>query len=92
MSKSIIYILFTGLSNEKMNLYGVQFHPEVDLTDNGKQMLKNFLFNIAKCEGIYTMMSREDSCIKYIKETVGDHKVLVSIHGPGLYKEKIKGS
>jgi GMP synthase (glutamine-hydrolysing) len=55
-------------------------------------MLKNFLFNIAKCEGIYTMMSREDSCIKYIKETVGDHKVLVSIHGPGLYKEKIKGS
>ena len=73
--------IVAGLSNEKMNLYGVQFHPEVDLTDNGKQMLKNFLFNIAKCEGIYTMMSREDSCIKYIKETVGDHKVLMLLSG-----------
>ncbi|CAG2189485.1 GMPS [Mytilus edulis] len=56
--------IVAGIANEKMNLYGVQFHPEVDLTDNGRQMIKNFLHNIAKIEG---------------KETAGDHKVLVSV-------------
>ncbi|CAG2189486.1 GMPS [Mytilus edulis] len=58
--------IVAGIANEKMNLYGVQFHPEVDLTDNGRQMIKNFLHNIAKIEG---------------KETAGDHKVLMLLSG-----------
>ncbi|XP_076087192.1 GMP synthase [glutamine-hydrolyzing]-like isoform X2 [Mytilus galloprovincialis] len=70
-----------GIANEKMNLYGVQFHPEVDLTDNGRQMIKNFLHNIAKIEGKYTMESREETCVKYIRETAGDHKVLMLLSG-----------
>lgn len=73
--------LVAGIANEKSNLYGVQFHPEVDLTENGKLMIKNFLYNVAKCEGIYTMMSREESCINYIRETAGDHKVLMLLSG-----------
>ncbi|XP_052082830.1 GMP synthase [glutamine-hydrolyzing]-like [Mytilus californianus] len=73
--------IVAGIANEKMNLYGVQFHPEVDLTDNGRQMIKNFLYNVAKCEGRYTMVSREESCVKYIRETAGDHKVLMLLSG-----------
>lgn len=73
--------IIAGIANEKMNLYGVQFHPEVDLTDNGRQMIKNFLYNVAKCEGRYTMVSREESCVKYIRETAGDHKVLMLLSG-----------
>jgi GMP synthase (glutamine-hydrolysing) len=69
---------FAAISNEKQRLYGVQFHPEVDLSTNGLTMLQNFLFDIAKVTPSYTMQSREKACIHYIKETVGNHKVLVS--------------
>ncbi|XP_057325175.1 GMP synthase [glutamine-hydrolyzing] [Microplitis mediator] len=70
-----------GISSDKMNLYGVQFHPEVDLTTNGKQMLHNFLFGIAGLTGNYTMHDREAQCIQYIKETVGSNKVLLLVSG-----------
>ncbi|XP_059146088.1 GMP synthase [glutamine-hydrolyzing]-like [Physella acuta] len=70
-----------AIANEKTKLYGVQFHPEVDLSENGKQMLRNFLFDVAQCSGDYTMSCREEACIKYIKETVKDHKVLMLLSG-----------
>ena len=59
-------------------MYGVQFHPEVDLTPKGKQMLKNFLFDICGCKGHFTIQSRELECLEYIQKTVGNSKVLVS--------------
>ena len=68
---------FSGIANEKLRLFGVQFHPEVDLTEHGIDMIRNFLFESVKCQGIYTMTNREESCIKYIKETVGNSTVLV---------------
>lgn len=70
-----------GISNEKMNLYGVQFHPEVDLTPNGKVMLRNFLFDICGLTGNFTIQGREEQCIKYIKDTVGNNKVLLLVSG-----------
>lgn len=71
----------TGIANEKMNLYGVQFHPEVDLTPNGKTMLHSFLFLVAGLSGNYTLHGREAQCIQYIKETVGTKKVLLLVSG-----------
>ncbi|XP_049773942.1 GMP synthase [glutamine-hydrolyzing] isoform X1 [Schistocerca cancellata] len=70
-----------AIANDKMRLYGVQFHPEVDLTPNGNVMLKNFLFDITGCTGNYTLQGREIECIKYIKETVGNNKVLLLVSG-----------
>lgn len=70
-----------GLANEKMRLYGVQFHPEVDLTLGGNQMLFNFLFGISGLSGNYTLKGREQECIDYIKETVGNKKVLLLVSG-----------
>lgn len=67
----------TGIASDKMNLYGVQFHPEVDLTPNGKTMLHNFLFGIAGLTGNYTLRGRETQCIQYIRDTIGNKKVLV---------------
>lgn len=52
---------------------------QVDLTMNGKQMLSNFLFDICKLTPNFTMVSRKDTCVKYIKEMVGKDKVLVSL-------------
>ncbi|XP_030842450.1 GMP synthase [glutamine-hydrolyzing] [Strongylocentrotus purpuratus] len=73
--------IVASISNEKKRLYGVQFHPEVDLSENGKQMLQNFLMEIANCAGSYTMVSREDSCIQEIQKSVGNNKVLVLVSG-----------
>ena len=39
---------YTIIENSHEKIYGVQFHPEVTHTDNGKQIFKNFLFSICK--------------------------------------------
>lgn len=71
-----------GISNETLQIYGVQFHPEVDLTVEGKAMLKNFLFDISGLAQSYTLRSRETQCIEYIREAVKNHKVLVCLTLP----------
>ncbi|XP_046753705.1 GMP synthase [glutamine-hydrolyzing] isoform X1 [Diprion similis] len=70
-----------SIASDNMNLYGVQFHPEVDLTPNGKTMLHNFLFGIAGLTGNYTLQGREAECIQYIRDTVGNNKVLLLVSG-----------
>jgi GMP synthase (glutamine-hydrolysing) len=70
--------LITSIYHEQFRVYGVQFHPEVDLTPNGKQMLSNFLFEISKLSPNFTMAGRKEECIKYIRDKVGNNKVLVS--------------
>ncbi|KAG9511370.1 GMP synthase [glutamine-hydrolyzing], partial [Fragariocoptes setiger] len=71
-----------AIANDSKRIYGVQFHPEVDLTVNGKVMLKNFLFEIANLNGIFTMKSREPECIENIRKIVGPtDKVLVLLSG-----------
>lgn len=43
-----VSVLFLeGIEDESRKLYGVQFHPEVDLTENGVTMIKNFLFGVS---------------------------------------------
>ncbi|KAL1122107.1 hypothetical protein AAG570_003513 [Ranatra chinensis] len=70
-----------GIANDKLRLYGLQFHPEVDLTPNGKAMLHSFLFEVSGVTGNYTLQSRELECIKYIQETVGRNKVILLVSG-----------
>jgi GMP synthase-like glutamine amidotransferase len=74
--------IIAAIANEQRKIYGVQFHPEVDLTTNGKQILKNFLYEIAQLPGDFTMKSREQECIDQIRATVGEtDKVLVLLSG-----------
>ncbi|RXG51789.1 GMP synthase [glutamine-hydrolyzing] [Armadillidium vulgare] len=73
--------IIAAIANEKLRIYGVQFHPEVDLTENGVTMMKNFLYEIAGLTGTFTMKSREENCIKYIRETVSSNKVLMLVSG-----------
>ena len=40
----------TIIENSQKKIYGVQFHPEVTHTENGKQIFKNFIFSICKIE------------------------------------------
>lgn len=73
--------IVAGIYNEQMRIYGVQFHPEVDLTVNGKQMLSNFLFEICGFSQSFTIHNREEECINYIRERVGNNKVLLLVSG-----------
>ncbi|XP_073826350.1 GMP synthase burgundy isoform X2 [Musca autumnalis] len=73
--------IVTAVYNEVLKIYGVQFHPEVDLTVCGKQIFTNFLFEICGLTPNFTMGSRKEECIKYIKEKVGNNKVLVLVSG-----------
>lgn len=69
--------IVTAIYNQVLRIYGVQFHPEVDLTISGRQMLKNFVLDICGITPNFTMASRKEICLKYIKEKVGNNTVLV---------------
>lgn len=53
----------------------------MNLTEHGTQMLKAFLYDIAGLAGLYTVKSREQECIKYIRDHVGQNQVLVLLSG-----------
>lgn len=62
-------------------LYAVQFHPEVNHTEHGSEMLKSFLFKVCGCVGDWTMESFAQSAITSIREKVGNGKVLLALSG-----------
>uniref|UniRef100_A0A0R3S626 GMP synthase (glutamine-hydrolyzing) n=1 Tax=Elaeophora elaphi TaxID=1147741 RepID=A0A0R3S626_9BILA len=70
-----------AISDERRKLYGVQFHPEVDLSICGKEILHNFLFDIAGVTDGFTIDNREQKCIQEIRSVVADKKVLVMVSG-----------
>lgn len=67
--------------NKEKNIYCVQFHPEVTHSEYGKEIYKNFVFNVAKCEKNWSMNNYIEETIKNIKEKVGDKKVLLGLSG-----------
>ncbi len=70
-----------GVANVEMKLYGLQFHPEVDLTEHGCEMIRNFLYEVAAITPEYTMGCRQASCADHIRTTVGGKKVLMLLSG-----------
>ena len=66
---------------EDKNLYAVQFHPEVMHTQEGTEMLSNFVYNVCKCAGDWKMDSFVEKTIEEIREKVGDGKVLCALSG-----------
>ncbi len=65
---------------EKM-LFGLQFHPEVVHTENGTQLIANFLFDIAKLEKNWSMESYIEEQIQQIRDEVGDNRVIIGVSG-----------
>ena len=70
-----------GICDEKRKFYGVQFHPEVNHTEYGKQMLHNFLFEICGASGNWTMSDFMRRSIGKIRAEVGNGKVLLALSG-----------
>merc|ERR1712048_49293 len=70
-----------GIANDDKKLYGLQFHPEVDLSVNGMNMLRNFLFGVCGLQGKFTPASREEQCVQHIREKIGKAMVLCLVSG-----------
>ncbi len=70
-----------AISNTAKKIYGIQFHPEVAHTKDGKKIIENFLFNICKCNQDWTAESFIQSSIKEIKEKVGNKKAICALSG-----------
>ena len=73
--------VIAAIYNEDLRIYGVQFHPEVDLTENGMKMLENFLRKICGFKDTYALEDRINTAIEQIREKVGNEKVLVLVSG-----------
>ena len=70
-----------AIANEEKKLYGVQFHPEVEHTPFGKDMLRNFVLNICDLEPSWSMASFAEEKIAEIKRVVGDKKLICALSG-----------
>jgi GMP synthase (glutamine-hydrolysing) len=70
-----------AMINSDKKIYGVQFHPEVEHTPFGREMLKTFLFDMCNVKGDWSMSSFAEEKIKLIKEKVGNKKVLCALSG-----------
>lgn len=73
--------IISSAENNNDKIYGVQFHPEVMHTDNGKEIIYNFLFNICKAKPDWTASEFISQQITSIKETVKDDNVICALSG-----------
>ena len=67
--------------NAEKKLYAVQFHPEVNHTENGCKMIDSFVKNVCGCVGDWTMGNYAKTAIEDIRNRVGDGKVLLALSG-----------
>lgn len=70
-----------AIAHPEARLYGVQFHPEVDLTEHGREILWNFLHRVCGLAGNYVLEDRVETAIAKIREQVGEHPCLVLVSG-----------
>ncbi|MED5474552.1 MAG: glutamine-hydrolyzing GMP synthase [Candidatus Neomarinimicrobiota bacterium] len=71
----------SAISSKTKDIYGIQFHPEVSHTSEGNQLLKNFIFKICNANRDWTAENFIKSQVQYIREKVGDAKVICGVSG-----------
>ena len=70
-----------AICDESRGFYGVQYHPEVNHTEHGTDMIRNFLYEVCGAQGDWTMGDYKETAIRQIREKVGDGKVLLALSG-----------
>ena len=71
---------FAAMGNDQ-GIIGLQFHPEVAHTPNGKDILRNFLYKVCGCSGNWTAGSFIEESVERIKKQVGDGRVICALSG-----------
>jgi GMP synthase (glutamine-hydrolysing) len=72
---------FAIVENKIKNFFGVQFHPEVTHTENGKKIISNFIFFICKIKRNWSSKDQKKKLIKEVKQQVGTDKVICALSG-----------
>ena len=75
------YSKFAIIENKLKNYYGVQFHPEVTHTENGKKLIQNFIFSICKIKRNWSSNDQKIKLIKEVRQQVGKNKVICALSG-----------
>ncbi len=70
-----------AMGNVGRKIYGVQFHPEVVHTPRGIELLRNFLYTVARCRGGWTMETFIEESVQSIKKRVKDSNVVCGLSG-----------
>ena len=70
-----------AIADEARGFYGVQFHPEVNHTQHGIDMIRNFLYEVCRAKGDWTMEDYCRTAIAQIREKIGGGKVLLALSG-----------
>jgi GMP synthase (glutamine-hydrolysing) len=70
-----------AMENAEKKLYGVQFHPEVLHTENGTEIIRNFLYNVCGCAADWTMEDYSKTVVEEIKKKTAGGRVLLALSG-----------
>ncbi len=73
--------ILAAMMHAEKRIYGVQFHPEVELTEHGQAILHNFLYQVAGLTGNYPLEDRLSQTLDEIRQTVGKKNVFVLVSG-----------
>lgn len=69
------------LNHPDRRFYGVQFHPEVTHTPHGPTILQNFLYEVCKCTGTWTMSDYLQTALVRARDQIGSHRVVCGLSG-----------
>ena len=70
-----------AFANKKLRIFGIQFHPEVSHTENGDQILKNFVIDICKCKKSWTSTLVAKNLVRETREIIGNEKAIIGLSG-----------
>ena len=70
-----------AIADEARGFYGVQFHPEVNHTEHGTGMIRNFLYEVCHASGDWTMEDYKRTTVESLREKIGDGRVLLALSG-----------
>jgi GMP synthase (glutamine-hydrolysing) len=70
-----------GMADEERKLYGLQFHPEVTHTPQGKRILQRFVVDICNCQTLWSAGNIVQDSIAQIRKTVGKEEVILGLSG-----------
>lgn len=72
---------FAIVENKFKKFYGVQFHPEVTHTENGKKLISNFIFDICRIKKNWSSKHQKKKLIDDVRHQVGNNKVICALSG-----------
>ena len=72
---------YAAIGDLKRNRYGLQFHPEVQHSPQGKAILSNFLFSVCRCKKMWSAANFIEDAVRQIRAQVKDERVLLALSG-----------